>query len=414
MSSPNEHIKSVQASAAGAEAQPARMPGIWRNSALGFVVLLGIVSLLSDATYEGARSITGPFLAALGASGTIVGIVAGFGELIGYGLRLVSGVISDRTGRYWAITIFGYLLNLLAVPVLALAGRWELAAALMIAERAGKALRTPARDAMLSHATTEIGRGWGFGLHEAMDQTGAVAGPLIVAAVLHTNGGFRTAFAVLLIPALLALAVLVAARFFYPHPRDLEAAPRRLETRGFSRVFWLYLSAVALVAAGYVDFPLMAFHFQKSSVVSQSWIPIFYAVAMGVDALAAIVFGWLFDRVGLPVLAIVSILSASFAPLAFLGGFSLALAGMAAWGIGMGAQESIMRAAVAGMASRDRRATAYGIFNAGYGLVWFLGSAVMGILYDVSLPALLLFSVACQVASAPLFLLTHWKGRQSG
>jgi len=414
MKSPEKQAESARAASKTTEARGVGTPEISRKNALRFVVLLGVVSLLADTTYEGARSITGPFLAALGASGTIVGIVAGFGELVGYGLRLVSGVISDRTKRYWAITMAGYLLNLLAVPLLALAGRWEVAAALMIAERVGKALRNPPRDAMLSHATSEMGRGWGFGLHEAMDQTGAVAGPLIVAAVIHTHGGYQTAFAVLLIPALLALAVLLAARFLYPRPQDLEAGPRSLETAGLSRVFWLYLAAVALVAAGYVDFPLIAYHFQRSSVVSPSWIPIFYAVAMGMDALAAIVFGWMFDRVGLPVLAVVSVVSAFFAPLTFLGGFSAALAGMALWGIGMGAQESIMRAAVAGMVSRDKRATAYGIFNAGYGLVWFLGSALMGILYDVSLPSLIAFSVLTQVCSAPLFLISGKKLRMPG
>jgi len=385
-----------------------------RRKALGFVVLLGVVSLLSDATYEGARSITGPFLAALGASGAVVGFVAGFGELVGYGLRLVSGIISDRTRRYWGITIAGYLLNLLAVPLLALAGRWEIAAALMIAERMGKALRTPARDAMLSHATSKMGRGWGFGLHEALDQTGAVAGPLIVAAVLHTRGGFQTAFAVLLIPALLALAVLAAARFLYPRPQDLESATPRLEAAGFPKLFWIYLAAVALVAAGYADFPLIAYHFQTSSVVPPAWIPMFYAIAMGVDAIAAIFFGWIFDRAGLATLALVSLLSALFAPLAFSRGFYPAMAGMVLWGIGMGAQESIMRAAVADMVSRDRRGTAYGIFNAGYGLVWFLGSALMGYLYDVSLPALISFSVAAQLLSVPLFLLAGKRLRAAG
>ena len=372
--------------------------------ALRFVILLGLVSLLSDATYEGARSITGPFLAALGASGAAVGIVAGFGELVGYGLRLISGVISDRTGRYWAITIIGYAINLLAVPLLALAGRWELAAALMISERVGKAIRTPARDAMLSHATAEVGRGWGFGLHEAMDQLGAVAGPLIVAAILHARGGYRTAFAALLVPALLALSLLMVARWLYPRPRDLETSPRRLQPAGFPRVFWLYLAAVALVAAGYVDFPLVAYHFQKRAVVPGTWIPLVYAVAMGVDALAALLFGRLFDRIGVPVLAIVGVVTAGFAPLTFLGGFWLALAGMALWGVGMGAQESVMRAAVAGMVSPERRGSAYGLFNAGYGLSWFLGSALLGILYDRSLPALIAFSVVTQLASVPLFL----------
>ncbi len=380
-----------------------------RKNALKFVVLLGAVSLLADTTYEGARSVTGPFLATLGATGTAVGIVAGFGELVGYALRLVSGLISDRTRRYWAVTLAGYCVNLLAVPLLALAGRWEVAAALMIGERVGKALRTPARDAMLSHATSELGRGWGFGLHEAMDQAGAVVGPLIVAAVLHSGSGFRTAFAVLLVPAFLALAVLVAARFLYPRPQDLEVRPPQLEATGLSRAFWLYLGAVALVAAGYVDFPLIAYHFQKSSVVSPAWIPVLYSIAMGTDASAALAFGRLFDRMALRILAFVSLLAAAFAPLTFLGGFSAACAGMVLWGVGMGAQESIMRAAVAGMVSHDRRGTAYGIFNAGYGLVWFLGSALMGVLYDVSLPALIAFSVAAQVCSAPLFLMAGRK-----
>ncbi len=358
-------------------------------------------------TYEGARSITGPYLAVLGASATVVGLVAGFGELIGYGLRLVSGYLSDRTGRYWAITLVGYAVNMLAVPLLALAGNWEIAALLIVAERTGKAIRTPARDAMLSHATSEIGRGWGFGLHEAMDQIGAVLGPLIVAAVLYVRGDYQTGFVLLLIPALLALGVLVAARLIYPHPGELEVDIPAPATRGFSRVFWLYLAAVGLIAAGYADFPLIAYHFEKAATVSASWIPIFYAIAMGVDALAALVFGRLFDRFGLTILVVVALLSALFAPLVFLGGFALALLGMALWGIGMGAQESIMRAAIAGMIPPDRRGTAYGVFNTGYGVFWFAGSALMGVLYDRSLPLLIVFSVIAQLAAIPLLLLVR-------
>jgi MFS family permease len=375
-----------------------------KQSALKFVVLIGVVSLFADMTYEGARSITGPYLAVLGASGTIVGIVAGFGELVGYGLRLVSGYISDRTGRYWPITLVGYVINMLAVPLLALAGSWPLAALLIIAERAGKAIRNPPRDAMLSHATQEMGRGWGFGIHEALDQIGAVLGPLIVTAVLYFKGSYQTGFAVLLVPALLALSVLLAARLLYPRPRDLETILPELETKGFSRKFWLYLVAASLVGAGYVDFPLIAYHFEKASVVSDNWIPVFYAVAMGVDALAALLFGYLFDRIGFSILIIAALVSAFFAPLVLLGGFYLALVGMGLWGVGMGAQESIMRAAIAEMVPINRRASAYGIFNAGYGLLWFLGSALMGFLYDVSIPYLILFSVAAQLASVPVFL----------
>lgn len=374
-----------------------------KKTAVRFVILLGVVSLFADMTYEGARSITGPYLAMLGASAAAVGFVAGFGELAGYGLRLASGYLSDRTGRYWAFTLAGYGLNLLVVPLLALAGRWETAAALMIAERVGKALRTPARDAMLSHATKEMGRGWGFGLHEAMDQLGAMAGPLIVAGVLAVRGSsYEVGFGVLLLPALLALGMLVAARWLYPNPQALETAVARVQTGGLPRIFWLYLAGAALLAAGFADFPLIAFHFRQADTVSAGWIPIFYAAAMGVDALAALVFGRLYDRHGLRILLAVAFVSALFAPLVFGGGFWAALAGMALWGVSMGAQESVMRAVVAGMVAPDRRGSAYGIFNAGYGLAWFAGSAFMGILYDLSLGWLVAFSVFSQLAAIPV------------
>ncbi|MBI4528907.1 MAG: MFS transporter [Deltaproteobacteria bacterium] len=376
-----------------------------KTSALQFVILIGIVSLFADMTYEGARSITGPYLAVLGASATVVGLVAAFGELVGYGLRLVSGYISDRTGRYWTVTVAGYVVNMLAVPLLALAGRWEVAAVLMIVERMGKAIRNPPRDAMLSHATKEMGRGWGFGLHEALDQIGAVLGPLTVTAVLYFEGSYQTGFAVLLVPALLALSVLLVARLLHPRPRDLEAISPEIEAKGFPRKYWIYLAAAALIAAGYADFPLIAYHFEKASVVSGNWIPVFYAVAMGVDALAALIFGRLFDRVGLSILIVVSALSAFFAPLVFLENFYLGLVGMGLWGVGMGAQESIMRAAIAGMVPTNRRGSAYGIFNSAYGVFWFLGSALMGILYDISIPSLIAFSVASQLAALPLLVL---------
>jgi MFS family permease len=376
------------------------------RTAVKFIVLLGSVSLAADMTYEGARSITGPFLGVLGASGTVVGLVAGFGELAGYGLRLASGYLSDRTGRYWAITIFGYALNLLVVPLLALAGHWQIAGGLIIAERLGKAIRTPARDAMLSHATATVGRGWGFGLHEALDQVGAVLGPLAIAWVLLAGGSFRSGFALLLVPAAIALVLLGAARFLYPHPRGLEAAELKVEARGFRPPFWIYLTAAGLVGAGYVDFPLIAFHLTRQSVVTGSMIPIFYALAMGVDGISAIVFGRLFDRLGIRVLLPVVGLSLAFAPLVFLGGFTLALVGMGTWGIGLGAQESIMRAAVAEMVPADRRGSAYGVFNSVYGAAWFLGSALMGFLYDTSVLALVVFSVFVQLASLPFFALT--------
>ncbi|MDW8353276.1 MAG: MFS transporter [Bryobacterales bacterium] len=393
------------------KAQPAGPSGLAPDRALRFILLLGLVSLLADATYEGARSITGPFLAVLGASGAVVGTVAGLGELLGYGLRLVSGVIADRTRRYWILMIGGYFLNLLVVPLLALAGRWETAAALILAERIGKAVRTPARDAMLSHAVSQVGGGWGFGLHEALDQMGATAGPLLVAAVVRAQGEYRTAFAWLAIPAVLALLVLAAARHFYPQPRELEAAPRGIQTKGLPRAYWIHVGATALVAAGYADFPLMAYHFERTGLVTPQAIALLYALAMAVDAAAALVLGRLFDRFGLVVLAVTAAVCAVFAPLVFLGGPGAVVAGMVLWGAGLGAQESVLRAAVGGMAPAGVRGTAYGIFNAGYGVFWFAGSALMGLLYDRSRAALVSFSMTVQLAAAPAFLLAGRRAR---
>jgi len=369
------------------------------KSALRFVVLLGLVSLFSDMTYEGARSIAGPFLATLGASGATVGIVSGFGEFAGYALRLVSGWITDRTRRYWLWTITGYAVNLLAVPALALAGRWELAAVLLMTERVGKALRNPPRDAMLSFATRKLGAGWAFGLHEAMDQIGAILGPLLVALVLHWRGGYRESFALLLVPALLALAVLAAARLQFPRPRELEPRFAGLEKEGQPRTYWVYLTGAALCAAGFVDFPLIAFHMEKTRLVGEASIPLLYAVAMGVDALAALVLGRLFDRAGVRVSAVTPVFAALSVPLAFFGGAAGAWGAMILWGVAMGGQESVMRAAVARLSAPERRGTAYGLFHAVFGTAWFAGSAALGLLYDRSLAALAAVAVILQVAS---------------
>ncbi|RME27480.1 MAG: MFS transporter [Candidatus Zixiibacteriota bacterium] len=376
------------------------MSEIERQSALRLVILLGFISLFADVTYEAARSINGPYLAALGASAAAVGIIAGLGELIGYGLRIITGLISDRTRRYWAITIFGYTVNLLAVPALALAGRWEIAAILMITERLGKAIRTPARDAMLSHASHDVGRGRAFGLHEAMDQVGAMLGPIIVAVVLAVKGSYQYGFGILAIPAALALTVLVIARRTYPHPHDLEPAIAGQSTK-FQTTYWIYLAGVACIALGFADFSLISFHAKITGIVPDTWIPLIYAGAMGVDALSALVLGRLYDRGGLKAVMMMIAASAWFAPFVFLGGRTMLIAGMILWGMGMGALESTIRAVVADLVHRDRRGTGYGVFNAGFGISWFVGSTLMGILYERSLVAVAVFSIAFQLLALP-------------
>jgi len=375
-----------------------------RKRALKFVLLIGVVSFFADFTYEGARSINGPFLAVLGVSATLVGFIAGLGELLGYGLRLVSGRLSERTGEFWPITLFGYVVQMSAVPLLALAPNWQVAGLLIVVERIGKAIRNPPRDVMLSHAAKQMGYGWGFGLHEALDQFGALFGPLIVAAVLATRGNYRTAFAVLAIPAALTLSLLVIARLLYPRPEDLEVSVPNVHAEGLPPVFWIYLSGAALVAAGFADFTLIAYHFEKASVVPNTWVPVFYSVAMAASGVGSLVFGRLFDRTGLWVLVPLTVIAAASAPLVFLGGFWLALIGSALWGVGMGVHESIIPAAVAKMVPQQRRPSAYGIFTSAYGIFWFIGSVIIGKLYDVSLAALILFSVITQLVAIPVFL----------
>lgn len=392
------------------ETSRSKTEGLPPRGALSFILLLGIVSLFADMTYEGARGIIGPYLGLLGASATIVGVVAGFGELFGYALRLVSGYVSDRTRSYWAITILGYVVNLGAVPLLAFADRWDLAVVLIVLERAGKAIRTPARDAMLSYAASRAGTGWGFGLHEALDQIGAVLGPLMMATVLTAKGSYQSGLVVLAIPALLALTVLLIARFVYPHPRDLDVALVDVTSTELSSSFWVYVLASAFVAAGTADFALIAFHLGKAAAVSPASIPVFYAFAMAADAVAALLLGRLFDRIGIRAMILATIASALAAPFAFFGGPLAVGIGLALWGIGMGAQESIMRAAIVPMAPVDRRGTAYGLFNAAYGLAWFVGSALLGVLYDRSLVALVAVSMVLQAAALPIL----WRVARSG
>lgn len=375
---------------------------ISKNKAITFVILMGFVSLFGDMTYEGARSISGQYLAVLGATGAIIGTVAGFGELLGYSFRLVSGYISDKTGKYWLMTLVGYCLNLFAVPLLALAGNWPFAASLMILERFGKAIRAPSKDAMLSYATKETGRGWGFGLHEAMDQIGAIIGPLIVSGILYFKGTFQTSFALLLIPALCAMSVLIVARILYPRPQDLEIESIAVDKEGFDKKYWLYIIAICCVAAGYVDFPLIAFHFQKVAEIPEALVPVFFSISMASAGLAALICGRLYDKIGFSVLIFVTALVSLFTPLVFLGGFYLSLIGMILWGIGIGTQESIMRAVVANMVRMNKRGTAYGLLNIWFGVFWFLGSALMGFLYDVSLIFLIIFSVGAQLAAIPI------------
>lgn len=383
-----------------------------RHTALRFVVLLGIVSLFSDMVSEGARSIIGPYFALLGASGAVVGFVAGFGELAGNFLRVFSGYWADKTKKYWLITFIGYSC-ILAIPLLIFVHSWIMASLLIILERIGKATRVPARDAMLSYATQKIGRGFGFGIHQLLDQLGGVLGPLIMTFVLFIHQPYSLGFLILFIPAIISLFFLGLGQNSYPHPQHLETATAEITTAKIPNLFWVYLIAAGLMAAGYADFPLMAFHFQKIGMMSPPWIPVFYMIAMGISAASALFFGWVYDRKGIVSLMIAIPLSALFAPFAFYHGFKMAFIGMILWGIGIGAQRSLLKAIIGDMIPKSRRGSAYGLFNAGYGIAWFLGSWLMGVLYDTSIHALIIFSVVAEFSAIPFIYWVRMRGHGS-
>jgi MFS family permease len=371
-----------------------------RAAALRFIVCLGVVSLFADMTYEGAHSIIGPYLKDLGATALQVAFIAGFGEMLAASLRFFSGRFADRTHAYWTITFCGYAMNVVAVPALAFAQNWQTAAILIIAERTGKALRGPARDVLLSGATQEVGHGWGFGLHSIMDQTGAVIGPLLMVAAVARAHNFGPPFLWLAFPALGTLAALLAARVLNPeHTRTGKGQ----STQVLPHVFWLYVAAAGLLACGFVDFPLLAYHFQSAKISTPVEIPLLYAGAMGVNGLTALIFGRLFDRFGLNTLVFGIFISLLALPLGFLGGTVGAIAAVACWATGLGAQDACLRSGIATVVSMNKRGTAFGAFNGVYGVMWFLGSVVMGLLYSHSLAGLVIFGIAAQLGAALMF-----------
>jgi predicted MFS family arabinose efflux permease len=371
-------------------------------AALRFVIAFGVVSLFADMTYEGMRSIAGPYLALLGATGTAVGLVAGTGELLGYTLRLASGSMADRSRLYWPITIAGYAVQMAAVPALALVGNWPAAAALIILERLGKATRNPPRDVMLSRAGEAIGQGWAFGLHEALDQAGASIGPLLAAFQLARRHDYHAAFAWMSVPAAVTVLLVLSVRVRYPGAGDIvpssSGPPHDYAGSGpLPRAFWVYCVGAALVAFGFADYALVSYHFAVAKTMSSSSVPILYALAMGAAGVGSITAGRWFDRRGLIILIPSTFLVAAYAPLVFFGGFWVALVGTVLWGLGVGIHETVMSAAIARMVPAQRRARAYGLFTGMFGIAWFAGSATLGALYDRSLTATVLVAALAQL-----------------
>jgi MFS family permease len=374
------------------------------SPAFRFVFVMGLVNLFADTTYEGGASINGPFLSSLGATAAGISIIAGLGEFLGYSLRSISGYIADKTGKHWPITFIGYTINLVAVPAMAFASDWKTAAALILAERIGRAIRKPTVESMLSYTTNELGKGWVYGLNTALDETGAMLGPLIIAISLHSGGSYRGGYTLLLVSSVLALLSLTAARIVFPLPADLEKG-RTAKATGFTRSYWLYTLAGACFAAGLMSFELLSFHLLSTKIVNENSIPIFLSFATGVSIVSSLVMGKLYDRIGLPTVLVAVFLSSLFSPFVFLGSFWTVLIGMVLWGIGYATQDTLLKAIIADVLPEGKRNLAFGLFYNGYAFGWLIGSVATGLLYTRSMFLLVGFAAAAQLISIPIFAL---------
>ena len=388
--------------------QSKRVIRVGASAAFAFVFTMGIVNLFGDTTYEGGASINGQFLGSLGASAAAISIIAGAGEFLGYSLRSVSGWIADRSGRYWPVTIVGFAINLFAVPAMALAGNWYVAGALILAERIGRAIRKPTVEAMLSYSTGQLGTGWVYALNTALDETGATIGPLLIALALFRGVSYRTSYSLLVISAVLALVALIIARIVFPVPSTLEERDRATADR-FTPAFWLYMMAAACFGAGLMSFEFISFHLAAHRVVSATWIPAFLGISTGFGVLANLALGRLYDRAGTRAIVGAVFVSALFSPFVFLGSFGVALFGMLLWGVGYATQDTLFKALVADRLPNGRRNFAFGIFYTGYGGGWLVGSVATGLLYHVSVAAVVAFSMVVQLGAIPLFLYARAK-----
>ena len=395
------------------------------SQAMIFIILFGIVSLFSDMTHEGASSIRGAYMSLLGASAGAIGFVSGLGELIGYSMRYVFGKLTDKTKRYWFMTIAGYVLDVLAVPALALVGEhgWIAACGLLIIQRMGKAIKKPAKDTIMSFAASQEGLGKSFGIQEVLDQIGAFLGPVLLYVVMlfKTEGStfeiYSRCFAVLAVPGAITILLLLITKYKFPNPENFEPEEKRFTPFKVKKEFIFYIAGISLFAFGFIDYSIIIMHVSKtytnisaqltetSSLVNSGTLPLLYAGAMLVDAVAALIFGLMYDKKGVKALAWSTVISAPFAILVFgTKSTSALLLGIALWGVGMGAQESILKAAVTKMVPKSSRATGYGVFECSFGVFWFLGSWLLGVLYDISIPAMITVSVVSQLAAIPLYI----------
>lgn len=388
-----------------------------RKNALIFIILIGLVSLFSDMCHEGAKSIYGQFLQLSGASPKIISLIGGLGEFLGTALIFVTSIIASKTKKYWTMTIIGYTLNLFCIPLLALTtpNGYIYAISLILLERVGKAIRKPAKNTLVSFSSKNIGEGKSFALMEFLDQIGAFIGPLLLTLVLSLKNGtnifddYRFCFLILLVPAVVTIIILLFTAYKYPTPEEFEeeSVKENKTNVNYSKSFIVYLVAIALIGFSFIDFPLISLDILNKHIINESYLPLLYALAMLIDSISALVFGTLFDKIGMKTLVVSTICSMFFPLLIFrYDNLSIVITGVALWGIGMGAIESILKSSVAKMSTIENRSKCFGIFEGVFGLAWFIGSAILGFIYEYNNLFFITLPIVLQTISVILFIYT--------
>ena len=389
------------------------------QAAMSFIVLMAIVSLFNDMTFEGAASVLGAYETLLGMPTIWLTAISGAGALLGCSLRMLFGYFSDKTGKYWPFVLIGYGVDMISVPLLALVPEngWALAVVFILSEKLGKAIKKPAKSALVSFAAKQKGEGKSFALGEALDQIGACTGPLIVTAAFAFTSSeaslrqYHVAFLFLGVPALACLGLLIAARIRYPKPEDFERSERKEGIGKFkmSPAFLVFCLGGAIFAMGFMDsFSLLNKDILLKGVIGESSLPLLYSYAMFIDALSALFFGFLYDKIGFFSLAIATALSAPYGFLVF-GASSLwvIFLGLTSWGIGIGACESVLLSGIASLSNKENRARSYGFFELCYGLSAFGFSFLIAYLYEKSSLVLSWFIALTILAAAILFVLAE-------
>ncbi len=389
------------------------------SPAVTVIILFGVISLLGDAVYEGARSANSQYFNLLKVSATQVGIVFGIGEFVGYALRLIAGIFSDKTRKYWLFIFLGYGM-LVVVPLMGFTMNWNILIVLILMERIGKALRNPSKDTIVSAvAQNQVGIGFAFGLQEALDQIGALVGPLIFTLVFLIAGEnelaqYQLGYKALLIPFVLLMGFLIFAHNKIKKENLIkEVHAKEYREEQLQPTFWIYTAFTFFATLGFLNFSIIGYHLKAEGIFSDGNITLLYGIAMGIDAITALLFGKIYDNLksktgiktsGLLTLLAIPFLSIILPIFTLTDSKVLVIIGMIVFGIIMGVHETIMRSAIADIVPFYKRGTGYGVFNAAYGLALLGGSSLMGFLYDKGMTGtIIIIAIAFEMVALMLY-----------